>query len=399
MVLPVGQCERGADADPHRQDAGGARLHRPRRRPVRAPCRRGGAGRIGLSAGQLERWGGPRWPRPRATHRRRCAASHAPPRGGAGARRLLLGGEAEPLRRRRRDPALARRRRRRWRTPRPIPAASSPTPPTRSWSPATATRSRRSPTGSAPPPSALATPQRPARRLPPARGRGAAPARQRAAPGRRARQRRRHQPAARLDPDQASAAIDSAPAAGDRGRRRGQPVPERPDRAADRPGAPPGRGRRDRLFDRPALRRLGDRARLVERPRPRPRGAPEPGAPDPDRQRRQPHLERARHPARPGHAGGGAAERRGAAARRHRRRGRAGIARTSARTARPPGGRLGPPVSGSVTRTYNRQSERRRLRRRRPAPRCTPPPPARSRWSPRRSAGSAPSCSSATRTT
>ena len=50
MVLPVGQSERGADADPHREDRDRARLHRPRRRPLRSPCGRGGAGRIGLAA-------------------------------------------------------------------------------------------------------------------------------------------------------------------------------------------------------------------------------------------------------------------------------------------------------------------------------------------------------------
>ena len=113
-----------------------------------------------------------------------------------------------------------------------------------------------------------------------------------------------------------------------------QSVPERPDRPADRPGAPPRRGGRDRLLDRPALRRLGDRARLVERPRPRPRGAREPGAPDPDRQRRQPHLERAAD-TQPGQGTpvDAAAERRGAAAGRTSPRRSSRSRRTSARSA------------------------------------------------------------------
>ena len=127
-------------------------------------------------------------------------------------------------------------------------------------------------------------------------------------------------------PSRSAGARSSAAAAIDGARGRGEPVPGRPDRAADRPGAPPGRGGRDRLLDRPALRRLGDGARLVERARAGPRAAREPGAPDPDRQRRQPHLGRRRHPAGRGHAGDAAAERRGAAARGHRRRGRARLA-------------------------------------------------------------------------
>ena len=90
----------------------------------------------------------------------------------------------------------------------------------------------------------------------------------------------------------------------------------------------------------------------------------EPGTPDPDRRRRQPDLQRARHAARPGHAGGGAAERRGAAAGRHHRRGRARIARTSAAYRTPPGGRLGAAGVGQGHPALRPgQPERRRLRR------------------------------------
>ena len=194
----------------------------------------------------------------------------AAPRGRA--RRSAPAASAEKLQPlgRRRSTASPRRRRRRCRTPRPTPAASSPTPPTRWRSPATATRSRRSRPGSAPRP----TRSRRATRCPTTTI--LHPGEVLLLPDGVPR------PAAGLDsgavtsqplgwtPDQASAAIDSA--GGGTAPPHGQPVPERPERAADRPGAPPGRGRRDRLLDRPALRRLGDGARLVERPRPRPRG-------------------------------------------------------------------------------------------------------------------------------
>ena len=52
MVLPVGQSNARADADPDRQDRARARIHRPRRGALRAPCRRGGTGRIGLGEAQ-----------------------------------------------------------------------------------------------------------------------------------------------------------------------------------------------------------------------------------------------------------------------------------------------------------------------------------------------------------
>ena len=100
MVLPVGQSNAVQTLIRIVKTAERARLHRPRRGALRAPCRRGGTGRIGL-ASSWRTMGRPRWATTSATRR-------AAPAGrliccGVGTRRLRRL-EAQPAGRRRHRP-------------------------------------------------------------------------------------------------------------------------------------------------------------------------------------------------------------------------------------------------------------------------------------------------------
>ena len=392
MVLPVGQTQRGADADPHRQDRARARLHRPRRRPLRSPCRRGGAGRIGLT--RAARYGSDAM----SEAQRRRSTRAAP--------RCLVAARRRP--RARRPAAGCQQSRSAPTAPSAEPAAPAvpnPAPDSRgvityaTYQVAVARDGDTIATVAArvgTTPADARPPQRAARGLHPAPRRGAAPARQRAAArpastAARSRPSRSAGPPSRLGRDR------------------------RPAAAAPPPANPFQNGQTEPLID-PVRHRVeaGETAYSIARlygvsvtalaswnglgPDLAVRENQElliPIVSDANR------ISSRRIDTQPGQ-GTPVAPPPSAAAPlpgRHHRRGRARLAQP--RPVPHPAGRpaqrrrsrgASPAATTPPTRTASASTCR-------PAPRSTPPPPARWRWSPRRWAASAPSCWSATRTT